>query len=464
MVKLSNSPYEATVLTLEARKSFSLRIELHDRHGNAMSWDDLSATFTLGTLDPLEALLEIPATDGVFRIQASELNLKPRTYQFTITLRSRGYSFVIVKGDVKLVQNTEVGSVDDTYYASLPSETIAVQLDQMNVLKVSLRNTPLLLGESGWGGFMWDTLGGKPSAFPPAQHAHDQQDVDGLVQALEGLTTSLEGKAAASHTHEMSSIAGLESELAGKQPFGSYAASAHSHGIADVSGLQTALNGKAATSHTHTWSQVTSKPTTFPPSTHLHNQFARGANIPAAANLNNYTTPGHYVQPADGNASGGTNYPIGNAGLLEVFASPDDVIIWQRYTSYVPADQRTWVRSRYDGAWGSWASIGGHAVGGWNSVTPMAEISGTVQWRLFRDHVYLAGQVWRSGGFPSGYTTLATLPVDARPARNISFPVAADLAFNGFFRVGTNGTFEIYTYGVNVSWPPIDHIMYPKWF
>ena len=236
MVKLSNSPYESTVLTLEARKSFSLRIELHDRHGNPMSWDNLSATFTLGTLDPLEALLEIPATDGVFRIQASELNLKPRTYQFTITLRSRGYSFVIVKGDVKLVQNTEAGSVADFYGAAIPSETIAVQLDQMNVIKMSLRNTPLALGTSVIGATTWSELVGKPLVFPPAQHVHDQQDVGGLVQALADLTASLDGKA----------------------PVG------HHHPISGVTGLQAALEEKANTEHSHTWADITGKPTTFP--------------------------------------------------------------------------------------------------------------------------------------------------------------------------------------------------------
>ena len=224
MVKLSNSPYESTVLTLEARKSFSLRIELHDRHGNLMPWDNLSATFTLGTLDPLEALFEISATDGVFRIQASELNLKPRTYQFAITLRSRGYSFVIVKGDVKLVQNTEAGSVADFYGAAIPSETIAVQLDQMNVIRVSLRNTPLTLGTSVIGATTWSELVGKPLVFPPAQHAHVQQDVEGLEQALEGLTDSLDAKAATAHTHS------------------EYAPAAHGH----------------------VWGDITGKPTTFP--------------------------------------------------------------------------------------------------------------------------------------------------------------------------------------------------------
>lgn len=43
----------------------------------------------------------------------------------------------------------------------------------------------------------------------------------------------------------------------GAQAAGSYAAASHTHAISDVTGLQTALDGKAASSHTHTIAQVT---------------------------------------------------------------------------------------------------------------------------------------------------------------------------------------------------------------
>ena len=70
------------------------------------------------------------------------------------------------------------------------------------------------------------------------------------------LTSGLEGKADAVHTHTVSQIidlnlgtyattTALTSGLAGK------ANTEHTHEIADVDGLQTALNGKAATDHTH---------------------------------------------------------------------------------------------------------------------------------------------------------------------------------------------------------------------
>ncbi len=54
------------------------------------------------------------------------------------------------------------------------------------------------------------------------------------------------GKANSSHSHSISNITGLQTALNNK------ASSGHSHNISSVSGLQNALNGKASSSHTHT--------------------------------------------------------------------------------------------------------------------------------------------------------------------------------------------------------------------
>ena len=54
------------------------------------------------------------------------------------------------------------------------------------------------------------------------------------------------GYAASSHTHSIANVTGLQTALDGKQASGSYAASSHSHIISDVTGLQTALDGKQA--------------------------------------------------------------------------------------------------------------------------------------------------------------------------------------------------------------------------
>ena len=86
--------------------------------------------------------------------------------------------------------------------------------------------------------------------YAAATHSHSISDVTGLQTALDGKQAS--GSYAASvHSHAISDVTGLQTALDGKQASGSYAAATHSHAISDVTGLQTALDGKAASDHTH---------------------------------------------------------------------------------------------------------------------------------------------------------------------------------------------------------------------
>jgi hypothetical protein len=89
------------------------------------------------------------------------------------------------------------------------------------------------------------------------------------ISTVAGLQTALDGKqpsgsyAASVHSHVIGDTTGLQAALDGKQAAGSYAASAHLHIIDNVTGLQTALDGKqasgsyAAATHTHTIANVT---------------------------------------------------------------------------------------------------------------------------------------------------------------------------------------------------------------
>lgn len=65
-------------------------------------------------------------------------------------------------------------------------------------------------------------------------------------------TASEIGAAAASHTHSIANVSGLQDALNGK------AASSHTHTIAQVTNLQSTLDGKAASSHNHAASAITS--------------------------------------------------------------------------------------------------------------------------------------------------------------------------------------------------------------
>lgn len=71
-------------------------------------------------------------------------------------------------------------------------------------------------------------------------------------------------------------------------------------------------------------------------------------------NLDDFNSLDHvgvYVQASNSNAAGGSNYPVPNAGCLEVLPNAGGVI--QRYTVYT-GENATFVRSCYTGAWGAW--------------------------------------------------------------------------------------------------------------
>lgn len=116
-----------------------------------------------------------------------------------------------------------------------------------------------------------------PGAFIPASGAAAWDIVAASADAQLGnrytkaqADALLAGKAAASHTHAVADVTGLQAaldqaaltaewaQLADKPT--AFPPVAHGHAISDVSGLQAALNGKASTSHTHAQSDVTGLP------------------------------------------------------------------------------------------------------------------------------------------------------------------------------------------------------------
>ena len=72
-------------------------------------------------------------------------------------------------------------------------------------------------------------------------------------------------------------------------------------------------------------------------------------------NLNDFNSLDHvgvYVQALTIDAIGGSNYPVPEAGCLEVLPNTGGWVI-QRYTAYA-GDNATYVRSCYNGAWMAW--------------------------------------------------------------------------------------------------------------
>lgn len=85
--------------------------------------------------------------------------------------------------------------------------------------------------------------------------------------------------------------------------------------------------------------------------------------LDATVNLNLLTTPGTYAQSQNVEATLALNYPVPNAGMLEVFANTAGDEIWQRYTVYALAGQPggfTYTRGKYLSTWQPWVNVGGN--------------------------------------------------------------------------------------------------------
>lgn len=86
----------------------------------------------------------------------------------------------------------------------------------------------------------------------------------------------------------------------------------------------------------------------------------RAYELGNAVNLNTLTAPGDYAQSSNTEAAAGTNYPVPQAGWLEVAANSDSTMVWQRYTVYRGGsfENDTFTRTFYSGAWSAWRIIG----------------------------------------------------------------------------------------------------------
>lgn len=142
------------------------------------------------------------------------------------------------------------------------------------------------LSSSGGGGVSsWDDLTDKPSTFPPDSHGHSINDIESLQNALNSkapvdhshdyaptghshnYATTQQGALAdtAVQPEDLSTVAttGTYADLEGLPQIPSSpgdvgaAPASHTHTIANVTGLQSAIDGKAPSSHSHSVSDVT---------------------------------------------------------------------------------------------------------------------------------------------------------------------------------------------------------------
>lgn len=133
------------------------------------------------------------------------------------------------------------------------------------VLEVATVGTQGPVGAGGGGSSAWADITGKPSTFPPSTHTHDDR-----YYTESEMDAFLAAKAAASHTHTIANVTGLQAALDSKAT-GSDAVNVSgnqtidgvktftsspvipdaSFAIAKIVGLQAGLDAKSDTSHVH---------------------------------------------------------------------------------------------------------------------------------------------------------------------------------------------------------------------
>lgn len=142
MATLTNSPAEATVLEVEARKSLAFTVEIATPSGVPADLTGASVGFVLGvgtTSVEVPAVIDMPASGrAVVMLQAATLALDPGPYPFVVVLRTGGYSLVLVKGEVKVKPNPEQLSAALTYGGANPATGLSVALVGLQVIKVTV--------------------------------------------------------------------------------------------------------------------------------------------------------------------------------------------------------------------------------------------------------------------------------------------------------------------------------------
>lgn len=149
MAYLGNSPGQATILRVEARKSFALGLHLRDPKNRPVDLTGCTLTIVAREV-PItaesenflaeDALAVVPdPTTGYarFEIQAASLDQKPGEYPYAIVLQTaEGYSSVIVKGVLDIQQNTEFDSVHYAYEGVNAPQSLTVLLREANSINV----------------------------------------------------------------------------------------------------------------------------------------------------------------------------------------------------------------------------------------------------------------------------------------------------------------------------------------
>lgn len=153
--------------------------------------------------------------------------------------------------------------------------------------------------------------------------------------------------------------------------------------------------------------------------------------------LNTKTTSGVYSIASTADATAGSNFPIAQAGILEVHTSGGHH--WQRYTPYGNYSKRIFSRAYYGfgGYWSPWTSHYGSEEIGWTNLTPASGFASSPTGAQKYASATLINGMVRFRGVLTGTInvstthTVATVPVGLRPTQNPS----------NFCAIGSTGGF-----------------------
>ena len=261
MATLSNTPRQALHLTLERRKSYSFIVQVLNADNTALNlagcslrlsvkrseWDTDNFDTTTMVQNKEALVTDVASGQGVFYLQAAELDWDPGEYYHTITLTTdAGFSVVIAKGLFTLLANTDSEAMQDFYTGGTATTAAEIQLRGQDTVRIvastltqSLMTNNIIQGtgrpdqtttldavtlslvtQAAVGQFFlskdgnyqglwiwqlmpnkawrvvssdassatsWSNLSGKPSTFPPSAHSHAIGDVAGLQAALDAL-------------------------------------------------------------------------------------------------------------------------------------------------------------------------------------------------------------------------------------------------------------------------------------
>lgn len=178
----SNSPRTPLTLQLEQRKSVAFGVSFVDTTGGAIDingaslrmvmrpWNDTQVDDSTAVLDVAGSVTEPDYGYGRFDIQAADLDLDHGNYTYAIVMESdSGYSSVVVKGAVELLQNTE--------FTSTASVTLEDEYPAFNIQVMLTTPDPLT------------QVTGVPGPNQVPFTAAERDLIDQLVNRMDGLET-----------------------------------------------------------------------------------------------------------------------------------------------------------------------------------------------------------------------------------------------------------------------------------